>query len=134
MAKGLTGNASNFRDIKFAERIEAERAARYEHALRRVMATPEGRIVFAQIIRGAGVFRNAFSSDALVMAHETGRQAIGLELRHQLQVTDSELFDVMDADERAWLREQRTLTASHNTRGAGQAVTQDTEEPQDNGE
>lgn len=120
----LTGNASNFKDIKFAEKVERARAQRYSNALLAVLRSPAGRIVFSQILRQCGLYRSIWSPNVEIHFN-AGKQEAGLELRHQLQAVDDELFDQMDAEERAWLREQRQLMASHQTKPVGQAITQD---------
>lgn len=122
--KGLTGNASNFKDIKFAEKVEQLRAQRYESALRAVLNTSAGRIVFAQIMRQCGLYRSIWSPNVDIHFN-AGKQEAALELRHQLQAVDDLAFDQMDAEERAWLREQRQLQESNRTPAAGHARTQD---------
>lgn len=79
-----------------------------------VLSTPAGRIVFAQLIRASGVFRSIWSPNVEIHFN-AGRQSMGLELRHDIQALNEDLFDQMDREERAWLKQQRTETEAVQT-------------------
>jgi hypothetical protein len=67
---------------------------------RRVMATPEGRFVMADLIRGTGVHRSIWDNSARIH-YNSGRQDWGLELMATLQEVDADAYDLMEAERRA---------------------------------
>lgn len=94
-------NAADPRKVRDAERLENRRAARRVEMFGKVLATPEGRFVFSELIRDAGIYRSSFNQHGGILNFNEGRRSLGLEILAELQRLDGEMVDKMDAERRA---------------------------------
>lgn len=113
-------NAADPRQVKLADRMEKARVERFTQALASVMNTVEGRIVLAQLVRRAGVYRSIWSRDSTIH-YNAGRQDYGHELMADLVGLDERLYQTMEREEWEWLkRQQSTVDAAHTQRAREQ--------------
>lgn len=66
--------------------------ARLTLALRKLLATPDGRYVFRRLLEAYGIRQSAFAQNALLTAHALGMQNAGLLLEDLLSTAAFELF------------------------------------------
>jgi hypothetical protein len=95
-------NAANPKQVRSAERRVRRRNARYLNALREVLSTPAGRMVYGEHERGhlsmCGINRSIYAGTPIELAYKAGRHDIGVELRGQLITADLKLFRKMEAE------------------------------------
>jgi hypothetical protein len=100
-------NAANPREVRGRDRLFKKRERRFLNALRAVLETPEGRIVFGErdlgIIARAGVYRSIWSPNAEIH-YKAGRQDFGHELLGLLIAAGEDLYLVMEAEMRGLAR------------------------------
>lgn len=112
-------NAADPKQVKFAEQVTRRRVERFENALWNVMNTVDGRIVFEGLIRRLGVMRSIWDQSARIH-YNAGQQDAGHEIVADLIRVDEGLYDKMQAEARAWMKQQeRSIDAVHTAR-AGQ--------------
>ncbi len=112
----LVKNAADPRQVKFAAEFERRQLERLSSALHSVLNTVEGRIVFAELIRRAGVYRSIWHPSSEIH-YNAGRQDYGHELMADLVRTDEDLYQLMEREEWAWSKhEQATIEAAHTRR------------------
>lgn len=122
--RALVHNAADPKQVRLAERIERARDERFTSAMQRVMNTVEGRIVFAGLIRRAGVYRSIWTRDAAIH-YNAGRQDYGHELMADLVRLDERLYQQMERDEWEWMRRQNATIDAAHTRRAGEQEQDD---------
>lgn len=114
----LVKNAGDPRQVKTAELFEKRRIERHRNAVAAVLGSLEGRIVFAQLIRRAGVYRSIWHPSSEIH-YNAGRQDYGHELMAELVDVDENLYQLMEREEWAWAkREQASIEATHTRRGS----------------
>jgi hypothetical protein len=112
-------NAADPRQVRFAERLEKQQAERFARALAGVMSTPEGRIVMANLIRRAGVYKSIWHPSSEIH-YNAGRQDYGHELMADLVRLSEETYQLMEREEWAWAKHQQaTIDAAHTARSDG---------------
>lgn len=120
-------NAADPRQVRAAERIDKRRDERFLTALAQVVDTPQGRIVFAELIRRAGVYRSIWSPSAEIH-YMAGQQDFGHMLMATLVDMSLDHFQLMEREEWAWLKqEQRSIEAAHTQRSGERAERHDDE-------
>src|SRR5262245_11612937 len=113
----VTGNASDPRKVRDAERLEKLRAERFTNALAKVMATIDGRIVLAELLDRARVFERGWARDASIH-YNAGRQDVGHELMASMVDVDEDLFQMMQREGSLWRRQFNEMVAAAHTRRA----------------
>lgn len=108
----LMSNAGDPQQRRRAEYVERRREKERRAATARVMSTPEGRYVMFDLIRRMGVFSKLWVPSAELHAL-VGVRDFGLDLMQQLQVSEPEMFQLMERE--WWQREQREATATEAT-------------------
>lgn len=122
--RAMTRNAADPSQVRTAERLEKRRQERFARALAATINTVEGRIVFAELLRRAGVYRSIWHPSSEIH-YNAGRQDYGHELMATLTDLSLDHFLKMEQEEWAWLRqEQATTDAAHASR-QGKADTDD---------
>ena len=106
MTRSLVENAGDAEQVRQGQRIERARATRYSDALARLTMSPDGEVLFEEIVERSMFFTSSYSADAMSMAHNEGRRSLGLEF----------LADWVTArpDALAHLLSQRALEAKRN--------------------
>jgi hypothetical protein len=119
-------NAANPREVRGRARLQRKRELRFLTALRAVMSTPEGRLVFGErelgIIARAGVYRSIWSPNSEIH-YKAGRQDFGHELLGLLVDAGEELYLEMEAEMRGLARRdsgELEATEAAANEGAGQ--------------
>lgn len=116
--RALVRNAGDPRQVKFAAQVEQRRVERFARAMSAVLASIEGRIVLAQLIRRAGVFRSIWHPSAEIH-YNAGRQDYGHELMADLVAIDEDAYQQMEREDWAWVKQQqREIDAAHTKRAA----------------
>lgn len=111
----VTRNAADPKAVRTAERLEQQRAERFERALLAVMRTGEGRIVMGELIRSAGVNKSVLARDVTIH-HLAAVQNFGLEWSAKLWAIDDGLsFQLMEREHRQWVKafEASVRSATH---------------------
>lgn len=117
----VTRNASDPRDVRDGARLEKLREERWKRALAAVFATPEGRIVFSELITRCGIFKSSWTRDATIHFNE-GVRSVGLMIRGELVDTSEELYLTMEREGWLWNRQFNEMVESTH-----KARTQDRE-------
>jgi hypothetical protein len=107
-----TGNRQQQRDLG---RVAKKRWQRYVRALREVLSTPEGRLVFGELEHGliakCGVYRSIWDSSARIH-YNAGRQDLGHEILSLVADVDEELYLQMEREARALARQDKNEVAA----------------------
>jgi hypothetical protein len=93
-------NAADPEQVRHAGRKDRRKVEAIKDLYRKVMATPEGRAVFWDILERAGVFRSVWHPSALIH-YNAGRQDFGHEVMAELLNADEALYIVMEQEARA---------------------------------
>ena|SRR5688572_28359865 len=121
-------NAADPRKVRDAERLEKRREARRLEMFTAVLRTPEGRFVFAELIRDAGIYRSSFNQHGGILNFNEGRRSLGLELLAQLQQLDGDMVDKMEAERRALeKRDAAEVEALHTASAQGAKGAEETD-------
>lgn len=114
------GRVADRSRVRKAERREAREADRYLEAVREVIKTPAGRLVFGELRLGilatAGVYSSGFDADPCRHAFNAGRRDIGLRLMALLVEASPEDFQTMEREVRR-LRRGDELAAEQEQHG-----------------
>jgi len=126
MARAEVKNAADRQQVAGAATRLAYRERRFLAALREVMATPAGRIVFGERTYGmlarCGLHKTSFSQSASVMAFDEGKRSLGLELE-ALLVQDEATWIQMEVETRALAKGDAAVTDAAHTRSIEEART-----------
>lgn len=108
----LVQNAADPKQVRRAGRKVQEREERLGLALRAVLETVDGRIVFWDLLERAGLYRSIWDPSARIHFLE-GRRNFGLEIQALCLAADEELYLKMEAEGRrqARLEDQETRAA-----------------------
>jgi len=117
--RALVRNAADPRQVRFAAQVEQRREERFANAINDVLSTPAGRIVFAMLIRRAGVYKSIWHPSSEIH-YNAGRQDYGHELMADLIRTNEESYQLMEREEWAWLKQQQQSTDAAHTRRAAE--------------
>jgi hypothetical protein len=108
-------NAGDAKQVQHAARVEKRRAELFGGALRSVMSSPAGRLVFWELLRRAGVYRSIWDNSARIH-YNAGRQDFGHEIMAELLASGEDLYLVMETEARALVRRENAETeAVHAT-------------------
>jgi len=110
-------NAADSQQVRRAGRRQQRRDERRQNAVRAVLATPEGRFVFWDLIASAGVFRSIWESSARIH-YNAGRQDFGHELIAMLVEADPEAYQLMEREMRALAKRDALETDASHTDSA----------------
>jgi hypothetical protein len=124
MARSLQRNASDPKQVRYAERKQRQREARFLAALREVLRTPAGRIVGWELLARAGVFRSVWDPSAKIH-YNAGRQDYGHELLASMLEADEEAYQLMEREMRAYLRNEQQEAAAVQTPRADEGQQQE---------
>lgn len=122
----LQRNAADAQQVRFAARKVQDTEARFRAALAAVLGTQDGRRVFAELLRRAGLDRTIYDHSGSTMYFNEGRRNYGLELKATIVETSEELYELMEREERARQRSTDREADAVQTPSATQAA--DTEE------
>lgn len=97
-------NAADRKQVRNAGRRTKSRERRFQNALRAVMATPEGRLLFGErrlgLLARAGCYRSVFSQNPVEMAYNAGRQDFGHQMMALLAEASEKLYLDMERETR----------------------------------
>jgi len=116
----VTGNASDPRLVRDAERFEKMRAERFTNALATIMSLPEGRVVLAELLDRARVFESVWARDASIH-YNAGRQDFGHELMAVMVDVNEDLFQTMQREGSSWKRQFNEMVAASRTKRAAES-------------
>ena len=113
-------NAADPRQVRGAKSRERDRELRYLGALRQVLETPAGRLVFGELERGliarAGVYQSGWDPSARIH-FLAGRRDFGLEILALVTQAGEDLYLQMETEMRALrARDARETSAAHTAR------------------
>ena len=94
----MNGQRDVFAEMKKRERVALLQEAdqkRKEQDTYNVMHTEEGRRFVYQILKACGVYAPSFNTNALTMAFNEGKRAIGVALVEQLRQSCNEFYSTM---------------------------------------
>lgn len=94
----MNGQRDVFAEMKERERVALLQEAdqkRKEQDTYNVMRTEEGRRFVYQILKACGVCAPSFNTNALTMAFNEGKRAIGVALVEQLRQSSNEFYSTM---------------------------------------
>lgn len=112
----LVQNAADPQQVRFAQQFEKRRRERFENAMLAVLGSADGRIVLAELVKRAGVYRSIWHPSSEIH-YNAGRQDYGHELMADLVALDEDLFQLMEREDRAWAKhEQAVIEAAHLAR------------------
>jgi len=115
-------NTGDRRQVRAAESRIKRREQRFFDALRAVLGTQEGRLVFGDLEHGmlarAGVFRSVFNAHGGIQGMNIGRQNYGHELMALIIRADEELYERMETECRARRRRDDAETEIAHKREA----------------
>jgi hypothetical protein len=117
--RALTGNAADPEQVKYAERKERQRRARFGLALKTVLGTTAGRLVFWELLSRAGIYRSIWDPTERIH-YNAGRQDFGHELLATILETDEDAYLLMEREARAIARGDARETAAVQTPAAGE--------------
>jgi hypothetical protein len=106
----LVSNAADAAQVRHSGNAEADQRALEDNDLRALLGSQSGRRFIWRLLGQVGTYRSPFSPDALVMARDAGRQAVGQWLLGECGRVDGEAMLVMSR-EAAALQEQREAIA-----------------------
>lgn len=114
----MVRNGADPRQVRYGDRRDREHTARWQAALRTVLATPAGQLVFGELEYGllarAGVFRSVYNNSATQMAWNSGQQDFGLQLLAELvRAAPAEYLQMEAAMRQLAARDDRTTAAVH---------------------
>lgn len=92
------------REISLARKVAGRRDRERRRAWREVLKTPLGRRVVWDELERAGIFQTVFSTEALVMAHRSGRHDHGKELLAFVIELAPDLYVLMEREQRERMR------------------------------
>jgi hypothetical protein len=104
--QALVRNAADPRQVKRAARKERDREAQYLASLRLVLELPAGRLVFATLLRRAGLDRTVYDSSGSSMYFNEGRRNVGLEIKANLIEASEDLYELLEREDRARQRHE----------------------------
>jgi hypothetical protein len=115
-----TGNAADPEQVRSARRRQLRREKRFLDAVREVMATPAGRLMFGErdlgLLAQCGIYNSAMHPSGSTVYYNIGRQDIGKEITGFLIAASEETYQTME-------REMRALAVrDDNETQAGNAV------------
>jgi len=116
--RALVKNAADEKQVRHAQRKEKQRSERFEHALRAVMATPQGRVVMWELLTRAGIYRSVWEASARIH-YNAGKQDYGHELLATLIDVDEAAYQLMEREMRAFDRNEARETAAVQMPAAG---------------
>jgi L-amino acid N-acyltransferase YncA len=117
-------NAADQRQTRFAERLERDRARRWEAELDAVMATQPGRAVMWALVRRAGVYESVWRPSAEIH-YLAGRQDFGKELLAELLRICPDKYLTMESEARAEEARLAATIDAHHTRPASEGEDED---------
>ena len=100
----LVRNAADPRQVNYARRKTKDTDKQLAAALRIVLSTYEGRLVWATFLEGAGLYEASFDHSGSVMYFKEGRRNQGLEWQARLVAADEQLFELLERERRARAR------------------------------
>jgi hypothetical protein len=100
----LVTNASDPKQVQFARRSERNREAMFVAALRAVMHTPEGRLVFAEVLERGRLYASVYDHSGSTMYFNEGRRNFALEISADLVRASESQFELMEREARARAR------------------------------
>ncbi len=114
--RALVENAADPQQVRFAAEFERRHHERFETAMRNVLASQDGRIVLAALIRRAGVYRSIWHPSSEIH-YNAGKQDYGHELMADLVRIDEEKYQLMEREAWAWAKhEQHVIESAHLAR------------------
>jgi hypothetical protein len=99
--RALVKNATDPKQIKSAERLLKRRHDRLVDALRAVMETAPGRLVFWELIVTCRSFESIYRNGEGDLLYNAGRQDVGFELLGDLQAVVPDRYLLMEQEMRA---------------------------------
>lgn len=97
-------NAADRKQLRATSRRVASRERRFQNALRAVLSTRDGRLVFGDHERGLlarfGVYRSTFDQVATTMAYRAGKQDAGHEILALITQAAPDEFLLMERESR----------------------------------
>lgn len=97
----MPASTTNPRTLRQQRKIEARRRQRWLDFYRAVLATKEGRFVFADLILVSGANKSAWNPSGSEIFRNIGRQEIGLMLKETLREADEDAFVLMEREQRS---------------------------------
>jgi type II secretory pathway component PulM len=120
----LTGNAADPQQVARARRKEAERGERFLVSLQAIMRTREGRLVMWELLSRAGIYRSIWDPSSKIH-YNAGRQDYGHELLASVIAADSDLYQQMEREQRAFEAAEDRGTAASQTKPATEGAQTD---------
>ena len=96
----LVQNAADADQVKRAGRKERRTEEMRLAAYQTVLRTPEGRLVFWDLLTRAGIFQSVFHPSESVVTYNAGRQDFGHELMARLLQADEDSYQLMEREAR----------------------------------
>jgi hypothetical protein len=120
-------NAANPDQVRGSRRRSQRREVRFLDALREVMRTPAGRLVFGERDRGllarCGIYTSPLHAAGSMLYYNVGRQDMGREILAQLLAAGEDEYQLMEKEMRAL-----AVRDDNETRGNNAAASKDAEE------
>lgn len=123
--RNLQRNAADPAQVKRAERKAKSEEARFDDALRAVMATPAGRIVLWGVMGWRPTDQTVFDHSGSQMYFREGERNIILRLKASMIGADEDAYQLMEREMRAYARGQEMENAAVNTTAATEGETTD---------
>jgi hypothetical protein len=109
-------NTTDVREHRFYERLEKRQQERFDAALLTILASVEGRIVLAHLVRRAGVYTSAFNGHGGIQSYNIGKQDAGRELMADITRVSIEKWQLLEREEAAHATHvQREIDATHTS-------------------
>lgn len=117
-------NAGDPKQVRDAGRRAKRRQQRFDDALREVMASPAGRLVFGEhefgFVARAGVYRSVFHPSGSQTSYNAGRQDFGHEIVAELLRVDEAAYELMEREARAVAKRDAQETEAAHTAPASE--------------
>lgn len=103
-------DASDPKQIRRARRVQERHQTELVAAIKAVMQTQPGRLVFWELLSAAGVFRSVFNQHGGIQSWNIGRQDFGQEILQDLMTVDEDAYLLMEKEARAKVRRENADT------------------------
>lgn len=120
MSAPLVTNAADRQHVQFAMRKVKSREALFFNALRAMLQSADARLVIAEMLDRAGLYKGGYEPSGSKMYYNEGVRSSWLELRTLCELADDAAVALMDRERRARGKRDDTETAAAHTAAASE--------------
>jgi hypothetical protein len=121
-SRDLQRNASDPKQVRFAERFAKRQVERQGAALHAIMQLPIGRLFLWGLLGRLGIDETVYDHSGSTMYFKEGRRNAGLELKAAMLEADEDMYQLMEREMRALARSEQLEIAGVQTRSATEEI------------